>query len=100
MNKISQGTCVIACDAPRWCAGEPDSRGIRTRHMMVTISDPAGVVNMNFFRMEQPVPRTLCYVDVLMLEKESLREVCRAFPEADRRIRRAQIRTAVHRALV
>lgn len=42
-------------------------------------------------------PMSLSYLDLLALEKEDLREVCRNFPMADRRIRRAQIRTAVFR---
>eukprot|EP00927_Polykrikos_kofoidii_P072358 TRINITY_DN68487_c0_g1_i1.p1 TRINITY_DN68487_c0_g1~~TRINITY_DN68487_c0_g1_i1.p1 ORF type:complete len:628 (-),score=71.35 TRINITY_DN68487_c0_g1_i1:241-1914(-) len=45
-----------------------------------------------------PLTRTLSFVDLLCLDKLSLREVCRNCPLTDMRIRRAQIRTAVWRA--
>jgi len=44
------------------------------------------------------VPRTLSYVDVLSLDRQSLLEVCQRFPAADRRLRHAQVRTAAFRA--
>lgn len=46
------------------------------------------------------LPCTITYVELFMLTKKSLLEVCKAFPRADQRIRRAQIRTAVARAFV
>lgn len=44
------------------------------------------------------MPRTLTHVSILGLNRQTLLEVCVSFPMADRRIRRAQIRTAVFRA--
>merc|ERR1712176_683747 len=46
------------------------------------------------------MPRTLSYVDILYLQKPTLIDVCSAFPQADKRIRRAQIRTATFRAFI
>eukprot|EP00928_Gymnodinium_smaydae_P046940 TRINITY_DN31299_c0_g1_i1.p1 TRINITY_DN31299_c0_g1~~TRINITY_DN31299_c0_g1_i1.p1 ORF type:complete len:694 (-),score=115.84 TRINITY_DN31299_c0_g1_i1:124-2205(-) len=45
-------------------------------------------------------PRTLSYVDIVHLAKQSLMKVCVHHPDADRRIRRAQVRTAVFRAFI
>lgn len=50
--------------------------------------------------VESAMPRTISYVEVFMLTKRSILEVCRSFPRADQRIRRAQIRTAVLRAFI
>mmetsp|Transcript_124551 Transcript_124551/g.387813 ORF Transcript_124551/g.387813 Transcript_124551/m.387813 type:complete len:621 (+) Transcript_124551:57-1919(+) len=50
--------------------------------------------------IESAFPRTLSYVDILSLSREKLIGVCQAFPHADKRIRRAQIRTAVWRAFI
>lgn len=44
--------------------------------------------------------KTLTFVDVLILTRESLVTVCQSFPKADQRLRRAQIRTALCRAFV
>mmetsp|Transcript_75858 Transcript_75858/g.180208 ORF Transcript_75858/g.180208 Transcript_75858/m.180208 type:complete len:730 (+) Transcript_75858:31-2220(+) len=46
------------------------------------------------------VPRTLTFVALVSLERQALRSVCRKFPRADYRLRRAQIRTAVYRAVI
>lgn len=46
------------------------------------------------------MPLTLSFVEMQMLSKPSLVEVARNYSDADRRLRRAQIRTAVSRALV
>jgi len=48
--------------------------------------------------IDSVMPRTVSYVEISRLCKRSLVEVCRAYPRADRRLRRAQIRTAVGRA--
>lgn len=50
--------------------------------------------------LDQVMPRTLSYVDILILRKEDLKAVCKIFPRADTRLRRAQIRTAVFRNFV
>jgi hypothetical protein len=49
---------------------------------------------------EGAMPRTITYVEIYMLTKRSLMDVCRSFPAADRRLRRAQIRTATFRAFI
>eukprot|EP00747_Dinoflagellata_sp_TGD_P008392 gnl/TRDRNA2_/TRDRNA2_118014_c0_seq1.p1 gnl/TRDRNA2_/TRDRNA2_118014_c0~~gnl/TRDRNA2_/TRDRNA2_118014_c0_seq1.p1 ORF type:complete len:556 (+),score=79.24 gnl/TRDRNA2_/TRDRNA2_118014_c0_seq1:2-1669(+) len=48
---------------------------------------------------ETSIPRTLSYVDMLTLSKDALADVCHKFPLADRRLRRAQVRTAVLRGV-
>lgn len=47
-----------------------------------------------------PMPRTLTYTSVLSLEQADLIKVCEQYASADRRIRVAQIRTAVWRGFV
>jgi hypothetical protein len=46
------------------------------------------------------MPHTIAYSEILMLKRASLLELCKSFPKADKRIRRAQIRTAISRAFV
>jgi len=48
----------------------------------------------------ESMPRTLSYVTVLVLRKESLREACEQYPSADRKLRAAQIRTALWRGFI
>jgi len=43
-------------------------------------------------------PFTLSYVDIHTLNKPALRKICLSFPVMDRRIRKAQVRTAICRA--
>mmetsp|Transcript_38240 Transcript_38240/g.119386 ORF Transcript_38240/g.119386 Transcript_38240/m.119386 type:complete len:752 (+) Transcript_38240:64-2319(+) len=50
--------------------------------------------------LDSAMPQTVSYVEVLMLSKRSLLVVCRMYPRADRRLRKAQIRTAACRAFV
>mmetsp|Transcript_76780 Transcript_76780/g.151907 ORF Transcript_76780/g.151907 Transcript_76780/m.151907 type:complete len:275 (+) Transcript_76780:3-827(+) len=50
--------------------------------------------------VKEATPRTLSYATVLHLTRDQLREVCEAYPAADQRFRRAQIRTAVLRAFI
>lgn len=50
--------------------------------------------------IDSAYPRTLSYVDILSLERSRLIEVCSHFPHADKRLRRAQIRTATFRAFI
>mmetsp|Transcript_7859 Transcript_7859/g.18341 ORF Transcript_7859/g.18341 Transcript_7859/m.18341 type:complete len:617 (-) Transcript_7859:55-1905(-) len=45
-------------------------------------------------------PRAVTYVDILSLHKDALRSICEDDPEADKRLRRAQVRTAVLRGFV
>uniref|UniRef100_A0A6U6JAC8 Ion transport domain-containing protein n=1 Tax=Zooxanthella nutricula TaxID=1333877 RepID=A0A6U6JAC8_9DINO len=46
------------------------------------------------------MPMTLSFVELLLLHRRTLVEVGRNYPDADRRLRRAQVRTAVSRAFV
>jgi len=48
----------------------------------------------------EPMPRALSYVSALVLKKSSLTETCMKFPSADRRLRTAQVRTAVWRGFI
>lgn len=50
--------------------------------------------------MDSVMPRTINFLQLMMLDKESLVTVAKSYPEADKRLRRAQIRTAVMRAFV
>jgi len=50
--------------------------------------------------MDTAQPRTLSYVRAMGLEKDDLLDVARLFPAVDRRLRRAQVRTAVYRAFI
>mmetsp|Transcript_44040 Transcript_44040/g.93735 ORF Transcript_44040/g.93735 Transcript_44040/m.93735 type:complete len:142 (+) Transcript_44040:2-427(+) len=50
--------------------------------------------------IDRTMPRTLTYVDILSLSRPDLIKVCRSFPHADRRLRRAQIRTACFRGFI
>jgi len=50
--------------------------------------------------IDSTLPRTLSYVELLTLNRSTLVEVGRNYPHADRRLRRAQIRTAALRAFV
>jgi len=50
--------------------------------------------------MSESRPRTLTYVEVLVLERHHILSVCEMYPAANHRIRRAQIKTAVLRAFV
>lgn len=50
--------------------------------------------------LDSTMPRTLNYVELLVLSRTSLLEVAEKYPEADRRLRKAQVRTAVARAMV
>jgi len=45
-------------------------------------------------------PRTLSFVNVLVLRRQKLCEACQLYPNADRRLRTAQVRTAVWRGFV
>lgn len=45
-------------------------------------------------------PKTLSYVEVLVLSRSDIRAVCSNFPTADKKVRRAQIRFATCRAIV
>eukprot|EP00931_Biecheleriopsis_adriatica_P106171 TRINITY_DN80679_c0_g1_i1.p1 TRINITY_DN80679_c0_g1~~TRINITY_DN80679_c0_g1_i1.p1 ORF type:complete len:795 (-),score=134.52 TRINITY_DN80679_c0_g1_i1:49-2370(-) len=49
--------------------------------------------------VEAAAPRTLSYVFVMKLVREDLLEISRAFPEVDKILRKAQIRSAVRKAL-
>jgi len=50
--------------------------------------------------IDSSMPRTLSFVELLMLTKSTLVEVGHCYPRADRRLRRAQIRTATARAFI
>jgi len=50
--------------------------------------------------IETSQPRTLSYCFVMVLKRDDLIEVAREFEEADRHLRRAQIRAAVRRAFL
>jgi hypothetical protein len=49
---------------------------------------------------EGAMPRSISYVEIFVLTRRSLLDVARCFPAADRRLRRAQIRTAMFRAFI
>lgn len=50
--------------------------------------------------VDSAMPRTVSYMEILLLSKRSLVEVCRNYPRVDRRLRRAQIRSAAARAFI
>mmetsp|Transcript_7763 Transcript_7763/g.21950 ORF Transcript_7763/g.21950 Transcript_7763/m.21950 type:complete len:461 (+) Transcript_7763:1-1383(+) len=52
------------------------------------------------FLANESMPRTLSYVTILSLSKQSLRETCEQYPTADKHLRAAQIRTALWRGFI
>lgn len=50
--------------------------------------------------VDTTAPRTLTFVEVLTLSRNDLISVCESHPDFDRRVRKAQIRLAVWRAIV
>eukprot|EP00425_Heterocapsa_triquetra_P015523 CAMPEP_0195151742 /NCGR_PEP_ID=MMETSP0448-20130528/181111_1 /TAXON_ID=66468 /ORGANISM="Heterocapsa triquestra, Strain CCMP 448" /LENGTH=382 /DNA_ID=CAMNT_0040190459 /DNA_START=44 /DNA_END=1188 /DNA_ORIENTATION=+ len=65
------------------------TRGDMWGHIEILIESP---------HLKDPaMPRTISFVEMLQLTKNSLLEICRRYPKVDRRLRRAQIRTAVFR---
>lgn len=85
-----QQTMVIICKGIAAIKGRVISRGYVWGHESILLQSE------NLLTIVYP--RTLSYVDVLCLHRESLMHVCQIFPSVDKRLRRAQIRTAVYRA--
>jgi len=87
-------------------------RGLRPRaygpneHILLRRSMILMQRGQNDILMETPqlidssMPRTLSFVELLMLTRNTLIEVGHCYPRADRRLRRAQVRTATARAFI